>query len=193
MFKVSITVILALATILVESAVSRTVGGEPQKPPRFEDYPASRTFQGEPAAVDLQSNPKAWTFRTRLREGAKEEPNFASHFTIVRWGCSTSCHQFAIVDAETGGVSFGPLFWVKLGFRLDSRLLVVNTPESILEYYEGRCPEGGKAISTVTTYFEWDGRELREVTAIDICPVQSSKMSNSPFERTLLRQHHSPP
>jgi hypothetical protein len=149
MFKLSSTVIFVLTTILVGSAVPQTVGGLPE-PPRFEDYPVARIFKGTPAPVDLRSHPQARSFRTRLHAGAKHGPNFAGHLTIVTWGCGTSCRQLAIVDAKTGGVTFGPLYTVEVEFRLASRLLIVNTPESLLEYYGGRCPEGGRSIDTVT-------------------------------------------
>jgi len=178
MVKLSSTVTFVLTTILVGSAVPQTVGGAPE-PPRFEDYPVGRIFKRTPAPVDLRSHPQARSFRTRLREGAKHGPNFAGHLTIVTWGCGTSCRQLAIVDAKTGGVTFGPLYTVEVGFRLDSRLLIVNTPESILEYYGGRCPERGRSIDTVSSYFAWDGRELKEVTSIDLCPEQSGELSNS--------------
>jgi len=192
MFKLSSTVIFVLTTLLVESIVSRTAAGAPE-PPRFEDYPVGRIFKGAPAPVDLRSHPQARSFRTRLREGAKHGPNFAGHLTIVTWGCGTSCRQLTIVDAKTGGVTFGPLFTVEVRFRLESRLLIVNTPESLLAYYGGRCPERGRSIDTVATYYEWDGKELREVTSIDICPKQSDEMSNWSFERTLRTQRRSPP
>jgi len=192
MFKFRSPVIFVLTTILIGSAIPQTRGEAP-KPSRFENYPVARIFQGTPAPVDLRSHSRARSFRTRLREGAKHGPNFAGHLTIVTWGCGTSCHMFALVDVKTGAVTFGPLYTVELGFRLDSRLLIVNTPESILDYYGGRYPEEGRSIETITSYFTWDGRELKEVTSIDICPEQSDEPSNSPFERTLRTQRRSPP
>jgi len=101
--------------------------------------------------------------------------------------------MFALVDAKTGAVTFGPVYTVELGFRLDGRLLIVDTPESILGYYGGQCPVRGRPIETMSSYFTWEGRELKEVTSIDICPEQSDELSNSPFERTLLTQRRSPP
>ncbi|MGH7025529.1 MAG: hypothetical protein ACREEB_18330 [Caulobacteraceae bacterium] len=76
-----------------------------QSVPRFSDYPARVEKIAKPAAVDLRSDPEARTFRTMLRDGARNGPNFAGHFTIVGWGCGSSCLQWAVVDARSGKVS----------------------------------------------------------------------------------------
>lgn len=113
--------------------------------PHFEQYPVfPERRAGPPAAVNLRSNAKARRFRTVLRNGAAEGPNFAGHFTIVGWGCGSSCLQFAVVDAHNGMVQFPPDFSVVSGvhigtdnfeptgspfwglrYRLDSSLLIV--------------------------------------------------------------------
>lgn len=101
-------------------------------PPRFEDFPVSVEFRSKPARVDLSSHPEARTFRTKLREGAKEGPNFAGHYTVVSWHCGTECQAVAIVDAKTGRVYFAP-FSTSEGseFRIDSALFIANSPEAI--------------------------------------------------------------
>jgi hypothetical protein len=47
-------------------------------------------------------------FRTRLREAAREKPNFAGHFIVTTWGCGTECVEGAIIDARTGRVFMLP-------------------------------------------------------------------------------------
>ena len=104
--------------------------------PRFEDFPAPQIRIVKPSPVDLDSHPKARQFITMITMGAKEGPNFASHYTIAQWGCGTSCVAFAIIDAITGKVYFPPAlshvgwagWWEKeygLKFRVDSNLLKV--------------------------------------------------------------------
>jgi hypothetical protein len=133
--------------------------------PEFADYPARRRFRGKPSPVRLNST-EARLYRMRLREGAKEGPNFSGHYTIVTWGCGTGCIAFAIVDAATGRVSC-PHFSVSWGqfgvgeerlrerepleFRRDSRLLVVT----------GSRNERGKGVY----YYEWTGRRLKLLMA----------------------------
>ena len=73
-------------------------------PPSFADYPAPESFTGVPAKVDFASNPEMRSFRTRLREGAAQGPNFSGELTVVSWGCGTACQSSAIVSARTGKI-----------------------------------------------------------------------------------------
>ncbi len=104
--------------------------------PQFEDYPAIEQFHGKPASVDLSSHPKARTFRTRLREGAKQGFNFAGHYALVKWGCGNECQGALVVDLRTGIVygfaepsAKGPLESSRgLEFRSTSRLVIADPP-----------------------------------------------------------------
>src|SRR5262245_4303970 len=100
---------------------------------RFQKYPA-QVFSGPVAAAKI-SSPRARMYRTVIRKGAKEGPNFAGHYTIVVWGCGLNCRQLAIVDARSGEVFFpSNLMQVNflfedteefLQFRKNSGLLIV--------------------------------------------------------------------
>ena len=76
--------------------------------PRFEDYATKSIWAKKPAWVDLASDPDAPRFRTVLSNGAKLGPNFASSYTIVAWGCGTSCLDLMVVDARSGKVYSTP-------------------------------------------------------------------------------------
>ncbi len=90
---------LAIFLIIVSAIASA-----PQKRwPRFEDYPARNDYVRQPAPAKIKGR-HARLFRTAIREGAKDGPNFAGHYTIVRWRVGSDFHQFAIVDARTGDV-----------------------------------------------------------------------------------------
>ena len=120
-----------------KSRVRRTAGrAKVTRPyPGFGSYPASASFTGTPTPVVLRTR-RDQMFRSRLREGAKEGPNFAGRYTAVHWGCGTGCAQMAVVDAKTGRVYRPPLEYVDIpaadgeeygpGYRLDSRLLVLT-------------------------------------------------------------------
>ena len=56
--------------------------------------------------------------------------NFAGHYNLARWGCGTSCQKGAITDLKTGRVYDIPAASLDYDFRKDSRLLVVNPPDS---------------------------------------------------------------
>jgi len=74
-----------------------------------------------------------------IREGAKNGPNFAGHYTIVFWGCGAGCISMAIADANTGkvlhpkdlqvidttNVDFNGFDDELVKFKLDSKLLAV--------------------------------------------------------------------
>lgn len=102
--------------------------------PQFKDYPVKTVYRGKNARLLLSRD--ARTFKTRLREASKGEPNFAGHFIVTIWGCGTGCQVGAVIDARTGKV-----FWLPfpvgqtsevdedfrpVEFRLDSKLIVFS-------------------------------------------------------------------
>lgn len=131
---------------------------------RFAVRPVARDRVRAPAPPVLASRDSR-LFRSVLRKGAAAGPNFAGHFTIVAWGCGASCTSAAIVDARNGRVTMPPILQAisavhvaeaagpngfnSLGFRLDSRLLVVLGAPG-----EDKERDGAAML-------EWDGTALR--------------------------------
>jgi hypothetical protein len=90
-------------------------------------------------AAPIVKHGRAHLYRTLLREDAKQAPNFAGHYTLIRIGCGAATVCPAIMDAETGQVFFPPelnsaeallmdtgdVDLETLNYRLDSRVLVV--------------------------------------------------------------------
>ncbi len=148
-----------LSAIAVQMATAQSDTARP----RFEDYPVEQISQAPPVNVDFSHDKRARLYRTVLRLGARSGPNFAGHFTVVTWGCGSSCQQFAIVDALTGKVHFSQVLpyvsWSAsddpfgLQFRLNSRLLIVHG-------YRKEDPPRG------TFYFLWDGASLNPLKAV---------------------------
>jgi len=128
--------------------------------PRFEDYPAAKNFSGKPVATVIAGE-QARYYRTRIRLGAKDGPNFAGHYTVVTWGCGSGCLWFAVVDARTGRVYFNPkaanVSTVpsqdedSLQFRIDSRLVVVSGVVFGLSHEQ----------SESKFYFEWRNHRFK--------------------------------
>jgi hypothetical protein len=121
----------------------------------FAKYPAGPAYKGKPAAVDLHSDKDAPNFRTRLRAAAKRRPNFAGRVIVTNWGCGASCQMIALIDARTGKVSFAGSASAGYEHRLNSRLLIVNPPETIAELYGNKPPSWLK-----TRYYLWKGGRL---------------------------------
>jgi hypothetical protein len=133
--------------------------------PRFEQFPVSEKFSGKPAAPVLRTaNDRG--FRTQIRTGAAEGPNFAGHLTIARWGCGSSCWMIAVIDARTGrmihdipeffsfaflkfadGTASGDDAFEPLSYRLDSQLLIMRG-----------CPNEADCS---LRYYEWNGSKFR--------------------------------
>lgn len=91
--------------------------------------------------VDVGSNPKipiqyssnkiARMFKTVITETCKKEGlNFAGHYCFVQWGCGSPCQMSAVVDMQTGIVYEGETASLGYEFKKDSRMLIVNPPDS---------------------------------------------------------------
>src|SRR6266550_3698356 len=83
---------------------SASVLAQRKGPPRFEDYPVRKRFNGNPAPISFRSCSLARTFRTMLKGAVNLGPNFAGHYGVNHWGCGTECIQIGIVDLKTGKV-----------------------------------------------------------------------------------------
>ncbi len=119
-------------TLLAEGVQSQT------RVPQFKDFPAPETYRGRNAPLVLTRDDRM--FRTRLRDAAKQKPNFAGHYIVTTWGCGTSCLVGAVIDAKTGKVhwwDFTLCCWEDVDenfkpfeFRLDSKLIVFSGARS---------------------------------------------------------------
>jgi len=109
--------------------------------PTFADFPATDTGRIKPAPVRLTTH-AARTYRTVLREKAREGPNFAGHYTILDLGCPGTCSRLAIINARTGQVYVDTTMYpFQPMHRRDSRLLVldytlVDPAHPFIEYIE---------------------------------------------------------
>jgi len=108
--------------------------------PRFRDYRVKNIHHGKPVPPVITKEFRG--FRTRIREGAKSDVEFAGHYTVPRWGCGTECIGFVVVDSISGkvydglGVASLPFPWLqeyggddaipRMEFYPNSRLLKIN-------------------------------------------------------------------
>jgi hypothetical protein len=128
--------------------------------PRFEEYLATARFHGSPAPVRIHSATYGRMFRTRLRKGALAGPNFAGAFTLVTWGCGTSCQITAVIDARTGRLSKQTLRTTNgLQYRTGSRLVVAD-PIHPTDPPHSQCAACGTPAAYV-----WSGTRFEPVGA----------------------------
>ncbi|HYH15090.1 MAG TPA: hypothetical protein VD794_07720 [Flavisolibacter sp.] len=109
-------------------------------PVSFADFKVD-TFNDRKAAIDYGSSPTARRFRTVITETYRNNPiMFGGHFIFVRWGCGTSCKNGALVDIRNGKVYDLPMATIDYSYEKDSRLLIVNPPDSSGHYEDcGYC------------------------------------------------------
>ncbi|BBE50462.1 hypothetical protein OYT1_ch0899 [Ferriphaselus amnicola] len=139
----------------------------PKNPPTFSDYSVP-VFVGELAEPDVKSHPRSRLFRSKIREGAKRGPNFAGHYTIVGWGCGSSCGSLAIVDATTGQVFHPKNLDAIDNINVDydalegsDESLIKYRPDSRLLVIIGGINEDPKLRGI--SYFVWEHDKLRRV------------------------------
>jgi len=134
-----------------------------QGAPDFADYPGAAPFNGRNAAPILATR-DARLFRTKIREGARESPNFDGRYIVATWGCGTDCETGAVIDAISGKVIWLPVVAgspedagaepaAHFHYRLDSCLLVMTG------MIKEEPPMG-------THYFVFDGAKLTPVKTI---------------------------
>ena len=136
--------------------------------PTFENYAVSVTDNIKIAEdVDFDSYEGAWKFRTRLREGLKNGPNFADKYVVVTHGCGTSCQVNWVLNSETGKVlgKFSSTYGAH--YRRDSRLIIGNQPN-----YSEVEPEYYYLMHAIDYYKVWKD-ELRLIKRIDIRGMHS--------------------
>lgn len=110
--------ILTLTVVLLVFSVGAQAG-DWEHAPKFSDFPATKSFKGKPAPVRIESR-EASRFRSVLRDGAKNGPDFAGHYTVVVWGCGADSFSLAVVDARDGKVYFPPFNCITLAGGFDA-------------------------------------------------------------------------
>jgi hypothetical protein len=125
------------------------------KLPSFEQYRVAEVYRGKPATPVFRTREEL-EYRTRIRRGAAQGPNYAGHYSVVEWGGGTGTNGFVLVDETTGQIFFhaqppntGPEFF----YNLDSRLMVIDS-------YTGP-PD---AESCIRSFWEWTGKEMKFIT-----------------------------
>ena len=139
----------------------------PINPPKFTDYSVP-IFAGKRTAPDVKSHPRSRLFRSKICEGAKSGPNFAGHYTIVGWGCGSSCGAYAIIDTETGRV-FHPRSMEAIdnvnvdiaALEGSEESLMKYRPESRLLVVIGGINEDSKLRGI--SYFVWSQNKLKRI------------------------------
>jgi hypothetical protein len=123
------TVWLRDTTIYKRKTSSSSIKFEPSI--GFDDFKVAFVDNKKYADIDHKSNKNANKFRTIVREAYRaDKANFGGHYTFVYWGCGSSCQSSFLVDRKTGKIYDSPGASLGYDFRADSKMLIVNPPDS---------------------------------------------------------------
>jgi len=123
----------------------------------FNDFKVAM-YTGKLAEPDFTNNPKALRFKTRIKETCKKGINFAGHYTIVSYGCGTSCESYKIVDRINGKIINLPTFGASasIEFQKDSKMVIHNVGWINANLIR-------EAIHAEVKHFQWDGNDFIEI------------------------------
>jgi len=97
----------------------------------FTDFQVKPVSPKPKIKIDWNSYKDAKHFKTRISEACnKENVNFAGHYCFVYWGCGSECFVSMVVDALTGKIYDGVGATSGFDFKPDSKMLIVNPPDS---------------------------------------------------------------
>lgn len=128
---------------------------------KFEPYISFNDFKveienGKKAVLDLNSNELGQEYRTMIRNDYKnKETLFAGHYTFAGWGCGSPCQMSVIIDNRTGKIYDSPTASKGYDYKINSRMLIINPPDS-LGYYDncGYCIPEIYILNEKTKKFE---------------------------------------
>ncbi|HEV7246161.1 MAG TPA: hypothetical protein VGN93_04135 [Shinella sp.] len=100
--------------------------------PHAARYAATERFTGRTKLPDFRGRDRKFnSFRTRIKNGMREGPNFAGHFSVIQIGCGTGCSFAFVGDNNTGRPADFPRggeenTYMQLQFETGSRLLAAQ-------------------------------------------------------------------
>lgn len=99
-------------------------------------YNIGDMYRGRLAPLDVSSHSDARTYRSAISNALQDEVNFAGKYTVVTVGCGTSCQLHFVVDRESGKVLDKLQGSTGASFAPNSRLFILNAPDSAINYAE---------------------------------------------------------
>jgi|AraplaMF_Col_mMF_1032025.scaffolds.fasta_scaffold01330_10 hypothetical protein len=143
-----------------------SIGTSFRKPDAL-NFPVDQVYRGKTAKPDFTGDREDFkNFRTRIRKGMAEGPDFAGEFSVIQFGCGTGCSMVIVANNKTGRPYSFPRggednMYLTLKYKLDSRLMVAQWGS----YDSGKC---------YMEYFDfvkgsWSELGKREIGPLDSC------------------------
>ena len=129
-------------------------------------FPVADIFTGKTKLPDFKGRDKAFNdFRTRIRNGMSQGPNFAGEFSVIQIGCGTGC-SFVIVGNNRTGQPFNfprggeDNMYLSLKYQLTSKLMIAQWAD----YDQSKC---------FIEHFQFDGSSWTAMAKRDVGPVEA--------------------
>lgn len=131
--RLALCVGVLLAATSLTCAIAAEAGKEKDEPTdaEYAQYPAER-YAGKVRLPDFEGRDREFRdFRTRIRNGMQQGPNFAGDMAFIVFGCGASCRLAYVADVRTGRVYNVPVSGENFGAaqymgKTDSRLLAIR-------------------------------------------------------------------
>ena len=125
-----------------------------------EDFASDEKWNGKNAAPVLDTETKK-NYRTVITEASRLPPDFNGRYKIAQYGAGTMANGFFIINLETGIVTEGFTFELALDYSIDSRLIIRNPKEAVLDFWQNELKDGEEIPDwCITEYYLFEDDTL---------------------------------
>lgn len=98
---------------------------------RFTDFTQTVTDSQRKTPIQYSSNAIATEYRSVITKAYNNKGvNFGGHYCFVEWVCGMDCLRSVLLDLNTGVIYNAPTGTLGYAYKKDSRMLIVNPPDS---------------------------------------------------------------
>lgn len=132
-----------------------------------EDFPSEFKWNGINAEPILDTDLKK-SYRTVITEASRMQPDFNGKYKIAQFGAGTMANSFFIINLETGAVTEGFAFEFALDYSIDSKLIIRNPKETVLDFWEDELKDGEEIPGwCITEYYLFENGKLTLIKRIE--------------------------
>ena len=154
-------VIFAPLIFVFTTAVCAFLIRKPSKPENtVTSIESNQTWNGTNAEPILDTDLKK-SYRTVITEASRMPPDFNGKYKIAQFGAGTMANGFFIINLETGAVTEGFAFEFALDYSIDSKLIIRNPKEAILDFWKDELKDGEEIPDwCITEYYIFEDGKL---------------------------------
>lgn len=132
-----------------------------------EDFPSEFKWNGINAEPILDTDLKK-SYRTVITEASRMQPDFNGKYKIAQFGAGTMANGFFIINLETGSVTEGFAFEFALDYSINSKLIIRNPKETILDFWKDELKDGEEIPGwCVTEYYLFENDKLTLIKRLE--------------------------